>query len=199
MKTKNISRRNFIRVGSMTGAALTIGYYLPASGKSPQFMTGDIADDLGIPLNAFISIDTNGRVTIRCQKAEMGQGAWTVVPQIIAEELEVDLNRVNILFAPSDPKKYGSQSTGGSSTVSDGYKFLLRTGAIGREMLITAAAQKWNAKNEDCVADNATVVHKPTGNKLGYGELVEAASKLTPPQDVKLKERSQYKIVGKPI
>jgi isoquinoline 1-oxidoreductase subunit beta len=199
MKTKNLSRRNFIRIGGVTGAALTLGYYLPTSGKGGQFFTGDIADELGIPLNAFISIDTNGRVTIRCQKSEMGQGAWTVIPQMVAEELEVDINKVNILFAPSDPKKYGSQGTGGSSTVSDGYKMLLRTGATGREMLIAAAAQKWNAKNEDCYAENATVIHKSTGKKFGYGELVEAASKLTPPQDVKLKERSQYKIVGKPV
>jgi len=155
MKTKNISRRNFIRIGGVTGAALTIGYYLPASGKdAPKFLTGDVADDLGISLNAFISIDTTGRVTIRCQKSEMGQGAWTVVPQIVAEELEVDLTKVNILFAPSDPKKYGSQSTGGSSTVSDSYKMLLRTGATAREMLIAAAAQKWNSKNEDCYAEN---------------------------------------------
>jgi isoquinoline 1-oxidoreductase beta subunit len=110
MKTKNISRRNFIRIGGITGAALTIGYYLPSSGKGGQFFTGDIADELGIPLNAFISIDTNGRVTIRCQKSEMGQGAWTVIPQMVAEELEVDINKVNILFAPSDPKKYGSKA-----------------------------------------------------------------------------------------
>ena len=199
MKTKNISRRNFIRIGGMTGAALTIGYYLPASGKNATFMTGDVADELGISLTAWISIDTSGRITIRNHRAEMGQGAWTAVPQIVAEELEVDLSKVNILFAPGDQKKYGPQVTGGSSTVSGGYKLLLRTGATAREMLIEAAAKKWNVKKEDCHAENATVIHQPTGNKLGYGELVEIASKLTPPQDVKLKERSQYKLIGKPF
>jgi isoquinoline 1-oxidoreductase beta subunit len=198
MKTKNISRRNFIRIGGITGAALTIGYYLPASGKG-QFFTGDVADELGIPLTAWISIDSNGRVTIRNHRSEMGQGAWTVVPQMVAEELEVSLDKVNILFAPGDPKKYGSQITGGSSTVRGGYKMLLRTGATAREMLIAAAAQKWNAKKEDCHAENATVIHKPTGNKLGYGELVEAAAKITPPQDVTLKPRSEYKLIGKPL
>jgi len=199
MKTKNISRRNFIRIGGMTGAALTIGYFLPASGKDATFMTGDVADELGISLTAWISIDTSGRVTIRSHRAEMGQGAWTAVPQIVAEELEVDLNKVNILFAPGDQKKYGPQVTGGSSTVSGGYKMLLRTGATAREMLIEAAAKKWNVKKEECHAENATVIHQPTGNKLGYGELVEVASKLTPPQDVKLKERSEYKLIGKPL
>ena len=88
------------------------------------------------------------------------------------------LDKVNILFAPSDPKKYGSQGTGGSSTVSDAYKMLLRTGATAREMLIAAAAKKWNVKNEDCYAENATVIHKPTGKKFGYGELVEDCFKI---------------------
>jgi len=202
MKTinKNLSRRNFIRLSGMSGAALTIGFYLPSCGKgSEEIITAENAINQNIELNAWISIDTTGGVTIKSHRAEMGQGAWQVVPQIVAEELEVDMDKVNILFAPGDQKKYGPQVTGGSSTVSGGYKMLLRTGATAREMLIEAAAKKWNAKKEDCYAENATVIHKPTGNKFGYGELVEAASKLQPPQNVKLKPRSEYKLVGKPL
>ena len=202
MKTinKNVSRRNFLRVSGMTGAVLTIGYYMPASGKDVAgIISGNEADNMGISLNAFISIDTSGKVTIMNHRSEMGQGSWQVVPQMIAEELEVDLNKVNIVFAPGDPKKYGSQLTGGSSTVRGAYQYLLRVGATGREMLITAAAKKWNVNKTECYAENGEVIHKPSGKKYGYGELVEEASKLEAPKDVQLKHRSDYKIVGKPL
>jgi isoquinoline 1-oxidoreductase beta subunit len=202
MKTmnKNLSRRNFLRTAGITGAVLTVGYYLPASGKEPaRFMTGDIADELGIPLNAWVSIDTSGKVTIRNHRSEMGQGSFQVVPQMIAEELEVDLDNVNILFAPGNQEKYGDQVTGGSSTVRGGYKHLLRTGATAREMLITAAAKKWSVSKDECYAENAQVIHRPSSKKFGYGELVTEASKLEPPKDVVLKERKNYKIIGKPL
>lgn len=202
MKTinKNVSRRNFLKASGLTGAALTIGYYLPASGKEPaRIMIGDIADDLGIPLNSWISIDTEGKITIRNHRSEMGQGAFQVVPQMIAEELEVNLDSVNILFAPGNEEKYGSQITGGSSTVRGAYKHLMRTGATAREMLITAAAKKWNVSKDECYAENAQVIHRPTNKKFGYGELVIDAAKLEPPKNVQLKERKNYKIIGKPL
>lgn len=183
----------------MTGAALTIGYYLPASGKPARIMTGDIADELGIPLNAWVSIDTSGKVTIRNHRSEMGQGAFQVVPQMIAEELEVDLDNVNILFAPGNDAKYGNQITGGSSTVRGAYKNLMRTGATAREMLITAAAKKWNVSKDECYAEHAQVIHRTSNKKFGYGELVAEASKLEPPKYVQLKERKNYKIIGKPL
>ena len=89
--------------------------------------------------------------------------------------------------------------TGGSSTVRGSYKTLLRTGATAREMLIEAAAKKWNVSKNECYAENGFVIHKPTGKKFGYGELVEDASKLTPPKEVKFKRREDYKIIGKPL
>ncbi|WP_153797803.1 xanthine dehydrogenase family protein molybdopterin-binding subunit [Foetidibacter luteolus] len=197
---QNISRRNFIRLSGMSGAALTIGFYLPALGKdATRIMRGDIADSMGIALNAFISIDTSGKVTIFNHRSEMGQGAYQVVPQMIAEELEVNLDDINIIFAPGNAKKYGSQITGGSSTVRGAYKHLLRTGASAREMLVQAAAGKWSAAKEDCYAENGQVLHRPSGKKFGYGELVEDASKLEPPKNVVLKLRKDYKIIGKPL
>lgn len=203
MKTsmkRNVSRRNFIRIGGVSGAALTLGFNMMASAKDQlAIISGNDADSLGISLNAFISIDTTGKVTIMNHRSEMGQGAFQVVPQIIAEELEVDMNTINIAFAPGDPKKYGSQLTGGSSTVRGAYKHLLKVGATARDMLITAAAKKWNANKDDCYAENGQVIHRPTGNKAGYGMLVEDAAKLEIPKDVKLKSRSEYKIVGKPL
>ena len=197
---KNLSRRNFLRVSSMTGAALTIGYAMPAlANEAVEIFTAQKAIEQGIELTAWISIDKSGKVTILNHRSEMGQGSFQVVPQMVAEELEVSLDNVNIAFAQGNPGKYGSQLTGGSSTVRGAYKTLLRTGAIAREMLIEAAAKKWNVNQSECYAENGFVIHKPTGKKLAYGELVEDASKLTPPKEVKLKRREDYKIVGKPL
>jgi isoquinoline 1-oxidoreductase beta subunit len=109
------------------------------------------------------------------------------------------LDDVNIAFAPGHQSKFGSQLTGGSSTVRGSYKSLLQTGATAREMLINTAAKQWDVNKNDCYAENGFVIHKPSGKRLGYGELVEEAAKLTPPKDVKLKKREEYKIIGKSL
>src|SRR5436190_8997235 len=118
---------------------------------------------------------------------------------MVAEELEVNLDQVTIEFAPGHQSKFGSQITGGSSTVRGAYQRLLRTGATAREMLIEAAAKKWNVNKSECYAENGYVIYKPDGKKFGYGDLVEEASTIKPPADVKLKHRSDYKIIGKPL
>ena len=159
------------------------------------------ADDIDeeIELNAWIRIDTSGKVTILSHRAEMGQGAYQAIPQIIAEELEVNLNEINIDFAPGNNKKYGSQITGGSSTVRSSYKNLLKLSATAREMLIAAAAAKWDVSVTECYAEAGHVIHKSSGKKFHYGEVVVDASKLEAPKNVKLKTRSEYKLIGKPI
>src|SRR5258706_398847 len=201
METKNLSlsRRNFVKLSGMTGTALALGFYFPAAGKESAVVTKETAENMGIDLTAWISIDTKGNVTILNHRSEMGQGSYQVVPQMIAEELEVNLDRVNILFAAGDQHKYGSQVTGGSSTVRGSYRDLLRTGAVAREMLIEAAMKKWSVTRQDCYAENGQVVHRPSDKKLGYGELVEEASRLQPPKVVVLKERKDYKIIGKSL
>lgn len=195
----NISRRNFIRVAGLTGAALSLGVFTSASGKEAKVINAEMADSLGVELNAWISIDTSGKVTIINHRAEMGQGAFQSVPQMIAEELEVDLNNINIVFAKGHQTKYGSQITGGSSTIRGSYKRLLKLGATARQMLVNAGAAKWNVPASECHAENGIVIHKSSGKKLHYGELVEAASKATPPQDVELKDPKAYKILRKPL
>lgn len=201
MKTtqQHISRRNFIKVTGMTGAALTLGFYLPATGKEANVVKVETAENLGIELNAWISIDTAGKVTIINHRSEMGQGSFQSVPQIIAEELEVDLDRVNIVFAQGSQTKYGSQVTGGSSTIRGSYKRLLKLSATAREMLVEAAAKKWGVSKSDCFAEKGQVIHRPTERKLGYGALVEAASKQEPPVEVALKDPKYYKIIRKPM
>ncbi len=183
----------------MTGAALTIGFYLPAAGKESTLLKKETAENLGVDLNAWISIDTNGKVTIINHRAEMGQGAYQSVPQIIAEELEVDLNNINIVFGVGNEKKYGSQITGGSSTIRGAYKHLGQMGASAREMLKEAAARKWKVSTTECYAENGFIIHKPSGKKFHYGELVEEASKLDLPKNVPLKKPEDYKILRKPL
>ena len=161
---KNLSRRNFIRLTGMTGAALTIGYAMPSLAKgNAEILTAEAAESMNIELTSWISIDKSGLVTILNHRSEMGQGSFQVVPQMIAEELEVNLDQVKIAFAPGSQTKYGSQLTGGSSTVRGAYKTLLRTGATAREMLIETAAKKWNVNKSECYAENGTVIHKPSG------------------------------------
>ena len=196
---KSISRRNFIKLSGMSGAVLTLGYYMPALGAESELMKIDAAENLGIELNAWISIDTAGQVTIVNHRAEMGQGSFQSVPQIIAEELEVDMNKINIVFGQGSQNLYGSQITGGSSTVRGSYKKLLRLSASAREMLIEAAAQKWAVNKSECYAENGQVIHKASGKKLGYGDLVSDASKLEPPKNAPLKNPKDYKILRKPL
>ncbi len=197
---KNLSRRNFMRLTGITGAALTIGYATPVWAKEAgEIFTATTAADENIELTTWISINKKGIVTILNHRAEMGQGSFQSVPQIVAEELEVNLNNVNIIFAQGHQTKFGSQVTGGSSTVRESYKRLLQTGATAREMLIEAAAKKWNVNISECYAADGNVIHRLSGKKLNYGDLVEEAAKLTPPKKVKLKERDDYKIIGKPL
>ena len=114
METNAISRRNFLRVSGLAGTALCLGFYSSANAKEDQLIHAADAEKSGIQMNAWINIDTDGKVTITDHRAEMGQGSYQSVPQIIAEELEVDMKDINIIFAQGDNKKYGSQITGGS-------------------------------------------------------------------------------------
>ena len=196
---KNLSRRNFIKLTSLTGTALTLGFNFSASGKEPEILNLAAAENLGIELNAWISIDTNGKVTIMNHRSEMGQGSFQSVPQMIAEELEVSLDQVHIMFAPGNGRKYGSQITGGSSTIRGSYKKLMNLGASAREMLMEAAAKKWNANKSECYAENGNVIHKPSGKKYHYGELVADAAKLETPKNIALKNPKDYKIIRKPM
>ncbi len=199
-RNKNVSRRNFLRLSGLTGMALTVGYYLPAAANSKAVIMNLMdSEPAGIPLTAWITIGKDGKVTIFNHRSEMGQGSWQSVPQVIAEELEVDLNDILIQFAPGNPEKYGNQITGGSSTVRGAFTELLKTGASAREMLIEAASKTWNVPATECYAQKGIIYHKGSGRKANYGELVEAASKLQPPKEVKLKERKDYKLIGKPL
>ncbi len=199
MDIDTISRRKFLKLSGLTGVALTLGYYLPADAKEPKLITAFDAENSGIELNSWIYIDVSGKVTLYSHRAEMGQGVYQSIPQIIAEELHVDLDKVNIVFAPGDNVKYGNQITGGSSSIRGSYKNLLNLSATARVMLIKAASNKWNVSELECYAEDGHVIHKPSGKKLHYGELVLEASKLDIPKNVVLKKTSEYKLIKKPL
>ncbi|GGM90011.1 oxidoreductase [Dyadobacter beijingensis] len=199
MENQTLSRRNFLKTSGMTGAVLSLGFYWPGNAKSAKIVHAAEAKNFGVEMNSWVHIDTSGKVTIFDHRAEMGQGSYQAVPQIVAEELEVNLNEINVVFAPGDNKKYGNQVTGGSSTVRGSYKNLLKLSATAREMLIQAAATKWGVDKAECYAEGGHVIHKPSGKRFHYGELVEAASRLEAPKEVVLKKRSEYKLIGKPL
>ena len=197
--TKTISRRKFLKAAGLTGTALFLGFYLPASAKEGKIVNPDDSETGEIEMNAWIIIDTSGKVTLVSHRAEMGQGVYQSIPQIIAEELEVNLADVGIIFAQGNRQKYGNQVTGGSSTIRTSYKNLLNLSATAREMLIQAAANKWSVTNSECYAEAGHVIHKSSGKKFHYGELVIDASKLEAPKSVILKKRPEYKLIGKPL
>lgn len=197
MSTNQVSRRDFLRISGLASTALCLGFYFPSSAREAEIINA--AAGSNIEMNAWIQIDTDGKVTIFNHRAEMGQGSYQSVPQIIAEELEVDLKDVNIVFAQGNREKYGNQVTGGSSTIRTGYKNLLKLSATARVMLIAVAAKRWAAPTSDCYALSGHVIHKPSGKKFHYGELVLEASKMEAPKEVVLKKPAEYKLIRKPL
>src|SRR5262249_21163915 len=139
--------------------------------------------------NAFIRIGRDGRVTVTVCQVEMGQGTYTSMPMLVAEELEVGLDQVKLEHAPPDLKLYanpaiGDQITGGSTSVRGFFDPLRRAGATARTMLVAAAAQTWNVDPSSCKAAKGVVAHGPSGRKLRYGALVDKAATLPVPKDV---------------
>ena len=194
-----MNRRHFLTATSAIGGGLLLGFGLPTRGEIRDTLTSDAP----FAPNAFLRIDRAGKVTFVMPMIEMGQGTYTSLPMLIAEELEVDVDKVAIEHSPPDDKVYanpliGAQLTGGSTSIRSTYVPLRRAGATARVMLVTAAAQRWNVDPSTCRAQKGLVVHAPTGRKLGYGELVDAAAKLPVPENVALKEPADFKLIGTP-
>jgi len=195
------SRRAFLKftASAAIGGGLTLGMVLPVRGEIRDSLTTDAP----FAPNAFLRIDRSGKVTFVMPVIEMGQGTYTSLPMLIAEELEVDLDNVAIEHSPPDDKIYanpliGLQLTGGSTAVRGFYEPLRRAGATARVMLVTAAAQRWNVEPSSCYAVKGTVVHKATGRRLAYGSLVDDAAKVPVPEKVALKAPGQFKLIGTP-
>ncbi|WMY10230.1 xanthine dehydrogenase family protein molybdopterin-binding subunit [Paraburkholderia phenoliruptrix] len=211
-ETRGLSRRTFLKFGVSVGAAagggLLLGFSLPAisqdqkTGKSVIGGDANEAPQNGVfAPNAFIQIDTAGKVTLVVPKVEMGQGVYTSIPMLIAEELEVPLDTVTLDHAPPDEKLFtdpllGGQLTGGSTSIRYAWEPMRRAGATARTLLVAAAAQQWQVDAASCHAQNGQVIHAASNRSIGYGQLVEAAAKLPAPQNVPLKDPKDFRIVG---
>ncbi|MDB6043946.1 MAG: Aldehyde dehydrogenase [Gammaproteobacteria bacterium] len=195
------SRREMLKAGAAVGGALLLGFHIPcAAGRATQSQTS--AHEFAP--NAFIRIDSNGRVTLIMPQVEMGQGVYTSVPMILAEELDAAFDQVALEAAPPNDALYGNpifhvQVTGNSNSIRAFWVPLRRAGAGARVMLVEAAAQAWGVNPASCRTDNSEVIHEESGRRLPYAALVERASKLTPPQDPPLKSVADFKVIGKPL
>jgi isoquinoline 1-oxidoreductase subunit beta len=185
-----MKRRGFLRSGASSG--LLLAFHFSARG---WLAAGDTATKTFAP-NAWLEIRPEGDVCIWCGHSEMGQGVYTSLPMILAEELSCDWKQVRVVQADLDAR-YGDQLTGGSLSVRTSYADLRKAGAAGREMLIAAAASEWNVSAAECRAANGEVVHQATGRHLAYSALVTRASQLPLPANPALKPVSDFSIVGK--
>ncbi len=194
-KSSAFSRREFLRTGVTGGAALVVGFRLSARAFAGQ--AAEQEKKTPNPFDAWVRITPNNRVTLILGKSEMGQGIMTALPMILAEELCVDWKNVKVEQAPTNPKIY-DLGTGGSGSVAGSWLPLRRAGAAAREMLIAAAAQKWEVGADTCKAVDGQVVHGNPKRYLSYGELVEAAARLPIPNfnTVPLKNSDEFTLVG---
>jgi isoquinoline 1-oxidoreductase subunit beta len=202
-QTNGLDRRNFLKTGLAGAAGLVIGFYLP--GRREVLAASRLDGSATTPdvLNAFIQVAPDDNITILIAKSEMGQGVVTSLSMLAAEELECDWRKIHTEFAPAavvyfDPA-FHMQGTGGSQSVNSSWKPMREAGATARVMLITAAAQKWGVDPSECHAEDGAVIHAASKRRATYGSLAEAAAKVTPPQNVTLKDPSQFKVIGKPF
>ncbi|KAK45003.1 aldehyde dehydrogenase [Caballeronia jiangsuensis] len=209
------SRRAFLKFGVTASVAasggLLIGFSLPAASqdqnKGKSVIGGDGVEspqDGVFAPNAFVQIDKSGKIVLIMPKVEMGQGVYTALPMLIAEELDVPLDSVTIDHAPPNEKLFtdpllGGQLTGGSTSVRYAWEPLRRAGAAARMMLVAAAAQQWQCDPSSCVAQGGKVMHASGDRSASYADLAEAAAKLPVPQDIKLKDANSFKIIGTPV
>jgi isoquinoline 1-oxidoreductase beta subunit len=192
--TKQLSRRQFLRVTAIAGGGMLLATYVDPL-RAVRELSGAPADF--VP-NAFIRITSDGAVTIIAQNPEIGQGVKTMLPMIIADELDVDWSDVTVEQASFDPDKYSAQFAGGSTATPNHWMPMRRVGAAARVMLVTAAAQMWGVPESECETASGAVHHRPSGRRLGYGELADRAATVTPPdlETVPLHDPREFDIIG---
>jgi isoquinoline 1-oxidoreductase beta subunit len=195
---KDLSRRSFLQAGVAAGGGLLLSLSLPiATGKAQPAAAATFTP------NAFVGIGRDGRIVLTMPYVEMGQGTYTSIPMLIAEELEVDLSQVHLEHAPPNEKLYanpllGVQATGNSNAVRGAWKPLREAGATARTMLVAAAAKRWNVDPATCRAERGAVLHPPTERRATYGELAADAARMPVPENVALKRPQDFKLIGTP-
>ncbi|MET3910215.1 isoquinoline 1-oxidoreductase beta subunit [Bradyrhizobium sp. S3.3.6] len=197
----DVSRRALLTGGLAAGVLLA--FHLPLRAAANEPVQKDATDGKFAP-NAFIRIDETGRTVLMMPQVEMGQGVYTSIAMILAEELDADWAKVEVQHAPPNDKLYanpvfGLQATGGSTSIRAWWKPLRAAGASARAMLVQAAAAQWQVDPASCTASKGEVVHAASSRKIGYGELALAAQGQTPPKDVAVKDPKDFVIIGQPL
>src|ERR1700720_312406 len=194
----NVSRRDFLSAGLLAGGGLVLGLHLPSLATGQK--SGKKAEPFW--LNAFVRVGADDSVVVVVNHSEMGQGPYTSVPMLVAEELDADWAKVRFEAAPVaavyNHTVYGIQMTGGSSSTWTEWERVRKAGATARAMLIAAAAAEWNVEPAACGTEPGHVVHAATGRRVSYGKLAEKAADLKPPDNVPLKDPQDFRLVGKP-
>lgn len=195
MTTFSVSRRDFIKTSLGAGTAFAISFTLPGCGEKKYQSEPRLVDSEYIP-NAWIRIAKDNSITVVVPESEMGQGVYTSLPMIVAEELDANWQTVSYERALLDPA-FGFQGTGGSTSIRHAWKTARETSAIARKVLIKAAAQQWQVSEDACRTENSMVIHDETGRKISYGDLVQAAIAVSLPSSATLKQPSEFRIIGK--
>jgi isoquinoline 1-oxidoreductase subunit beta len=191
-----LPRRDFLKLSGLSGAALALGF-LPQA-KAEVVNLAGLADAASFEIGPFIIIEKTGKITLVNPRPDMGQGTQQSIPMLVAEELEVGLDQVEVVASNGDAR-YGAQLSGGSGSVRASWVPMRKAGAAAREMLVQAAANQWKVAPADCQAENGRVLNRKTKASVGYGELVEAAAKLPVPKEPKLKGSQDFKLIGKSV
>jgi isoquinoline 1-oxidoreductase beta subunit len=192
-----LSRRKFIQAGAAAGGGLMLSLSLPFGGRETR-----AADASEFAPNAFIRIGGDGQIVLIMPYVEMGQGTYTSIPMLIAEELEVGLDQVRVEHAPPNPKLYGNpllggvQATGGSTAIRATWKPLREAGAVARTMLMSAAAKRWNVDPASCRAQKGEIRHPPTERRANYGDLAADAALMPIPERIALKQPQDFTLIG---
>jgi isoquinoline 1-oxidoreductase beta subunit len=190
---RNLSRRRFLKTGALAGGGLVLGVYLPPLAAEEKVKT--------FAPNAFVRVGSDDSVTVVANHSEMGQGIYTSLAMMVAEELDADWGKVRVEAAPVDPAYnhalFPIQLTGGSTSSWTEWERLRKAGATARAMLIAAAAQTWKVEATACRAENGQVIHDESKRRLSYGELAAKAAGLTPPKSVTLKDPRDFRLIGK--
>ena len=192
----NVTRRSFMQIVAGTGATFALGSFSASACANPTSEKGNEEAVPGTALNAFVQIEADGTVTLTAPRPDMGQGVRTSLTMLVAEELDADWTKVKVVQAQGDGSKFGGQGVGGSGSVRGSNRNLRNIGATARAMLVTAAAQKWGVDASACKTENGKV-YGPDGKSAGYGELAAEAAKVPVPQGVPLKDKANFKIIGK--
>jgi len=200
----NVSRRDFLKFTTIAGSGLTLGVVIPTVAKNGALTVLGVEGTPGDYSTPFVRIDTDNTVTVICKHVEAGQGVWTGLPAVVAEELDASWDQMRAESSPAQVPTYGNfafgpkgnvQGTGGSTSMANSWDQLRHAGAYARAMLVQAASNRWKVPASEITVSEGVVSHG-SGKKAAFGELAGAAGKLPIPKDVKLKDPSQFKLIG---